>query len=68
MLHTRTNRSDMGYRDLLKTYMAQLRVVLGSDYVEELGEQSRLTRRELGELRTISAELNRESFVDADRE
>lgn len=58
----------MGYRDLLKTYMAQLRVVLGSDYVEELGEQSRLTRRELGELRTISAELNRESFVDADRE
>lgn len=58
----------MGYRELLKSYMAQLRAVLGSDYVEELGEQSRLTRRELGELRTISAELNRESFVDADRE
>lgn len=58
----------MGYRELLKSYMAQLRAVLGSDYVEELGKQTRLTKREIGELRTISAELTRESFVNADRE
>jgi hypothetical protein len=58
----------MGYRELLKSYMAQLRAVLGSDYVEELGKKTRLTKREIGELRTISAELTRESFVNADRE
>ncbi len=56
----------MGYRGLLKRYMSELRALLGSDYVEDLGRRERVSKRELGELRSIAAELNRQRFDEAE--
>jgi len=51
----------MGYRVLLKRYMQQLRKVAENDFVEDMVESGELSKREYGELRAISAELNREA-------
>ena len=58
----------MGYRELLKRYMTELRAAFDSDYVEELASKERFSKRELGELRTISAELNRERVTDTNKQ
>lgn len=53
----------MGYRALLKHYIAQLRKLVGDDYIEEITHSDGLSRREIGELRTIAAELQREALL-----
>lgn len=55
----------MGYRKLLKQYMAHVREVYGSDAIELAAMTNALTKRELGELRTLTAEINREAFEHA---
>jgi hypothetical protein len=52
----------MGYRALLKQYMAQLKALYGNDFVEVLAQSGRMSKREVGELRTIAAELQREAI------
>ena len=52
----------MGYRKLLKDYMSHIEAVTGSDFVELASLTNALDKRELGELRTIAAELKRERF------
>jgi len=54
----------MGYRVLLKRYMKQLRIELGNDYVETFAQSDALSKRDLGELRTLSAELTRETLTE----
>ena len=54
----------MGYRRLLKDYMAHINSVVGSDLVELAGLTQAFSRRELGELRTIVAELKREGYAE----
>ncbi len=56
----------MGYRKLLKQYMHHLKDVTGSDLVELAALTNALTEREIGELRSIAAELRRESYEAAD--
>lgn len=56
----------MGYRKLLKDYMSHIGAVLGSDLVELAALTQALSRRELGELRTIAAELKREGYTDGE--
>ena len=53
----------MGYRKLLKDYMSHIDAVVGSDLVELAGLTQAFSRRELGELRTIAAELKREGYA-----
>ena len=52
----------MGYRKLLKEYMAHVQGVTGSNLVELGALTHAIEKRELGELRTIAAEIKRESF------
>ena len=58
----------MGYRALLKQYMAQLKALHGDDFVEILAQDNRLSKRDAGELRAIAAELKREALRDASSE
>lgn len=51
----------MGYRKLLKDYIEHVRNTVGSDLVELAYYRKVLTKREIGELRAIRAELKRES-------
>ena len=50
----------MGYRTLLKTYMAHVESLAGSDLVEVASITNGMSRRDLGELRAVAAELQRE--------
>ncbi len=52
----------MGYRKLLKDYMTHVSQVTGVDLVELGALTNAFNRRDLGELRTIAAEMKRESF------
>ena len=52
----------MGYRELLKKYMRHLEVCFGDNFVDDLNRESSFTKRDLGELRTIAAEIARESY------
>ena len=52
----------MGYRKLLKDYMTHVAQVTGTDLVELGALTNAFNKRDLGELRTIAAELKRESF------
>jgi len=54
----------MGYRVLLKKYMQHLRKVQGSDYVEQFAKQPTSSKRDVGELRSLAAELTRETLAD----
>lgn len=51
----------MGYRKLLKDYIAHVRDVTGSDLIELAYYAQVLSKRDIGELRAIAAELRRES-------
>ena len=44
--------------------MAHINAIVGSDLVELAGLTQAFSRRELGELRTIAAELQREGYAD----
>ena len=52
----------MGYRKLLKDYITHVAQVTGTDLVELGALTNSFNKRDLGELRTIAAELKRESF------
>ncbi|MEM9620309.1 MAG: hypothetical protein AAF993_01585 [Pseudomonadota bacterium] len=54
----------MGYRKLLKDYMQHVEAIVGVDLVELAALTNALNKRDLGELRTMSAELSRESFME----
>lgn len=55
----------MGYRLLLKRYMKGLRAMVGTDYVEDLAtRRTELSKRDIGELRSLAAELNRETETE----
>ncbi len=54
----------MGYRKLLKEYMHHVDAVLGSDLVELAAMTNALSKRDIGELRVIAAELKRDSFTE----
>ncbi|MEM7003579.1 MAG: hypothetical protein AAF529_22525 [Pseudomonadota bacterium] len=56
----------MGYRKLLKDYIAHVHQVTGADLVEVGVLTNAFDKRSLGELRTIIAELKRESFGGPD--
>jgi len=56
----------MGYRALLKRYIRHLELVAGDNYIESPANEPVLTYRDLGELRTLSAEVGRDSFQAAD--
>lgn len=52
----------MGYRALLKKYIRHLEIVTGENYIEVAATEPVLSRREIGELQTLSAEINRDAF------
>ncbi|HSG89564.1 MAG TPA: hypothetical protein VLA56_10160 [Pseudomonadales bacterium] len=56
----------MGYRELLKKYVRFLELHAGDNFIESIAESSEalLTERDLGELRTLAAEIFRESHGD----
>jgi hypothetical protein len=56
----------MGYRELLKKYIRFLELNVGDNYIEQIPESREpiLSERDLGELRTIAAEIFRESHGD----
>jgi len=58
-----TTEVQMGYRRLLKDYMRHIESAIGSDFVELASLTNALGKREIGELRTLAAELRRESFT-----
>ena len=55
----------MGYRRLLKQYIAHVRNVTGTDLIELASYSLALGKRDLGELRTIAAELHRDADTGA---
>jgi hypothetical protein len=59
----------MGYRELLKKYIRFLEMTAGDNYIELIpGARERiLSDRDLGELRTIAAEIFREAHGDPQR-
>lgn len=56
----------MGYRELLKNYMRHLELVAGDNFVETACGEPVLSKRDLGELRTLAAELARDAHGGAD--
>ena len=59
----------MGYRELLKKYVRFLEVNVGDNYIEAVpgAAEPILSDRDLGELRTIAAEIFRESHAEPER-
>lgn len=58
----------MGYRELLKKYIRFLEVHAGDNFIEAIpgAPEATLSDRDLGELRTIAAEIFREAHGDPD--
>ncbi len=56
----------MGYRRLLKTYLAYVEQLLGTNLVEPAAASKAFSRRDLGELSAIAAELAREKLQAAE--
>jgi hypothetical protein len=54
----------MGYRKLLKDYMRHIEAAIGTDLVELATLTNAMSKRDIGELRAIAAELKRESFSE----
>lgn len=59
----------MGYRELLKKYVRFLEVNVGDNYIEAVPDAAEpiLSERDLGELRTIAAEIFREAHAAPER-
>jgi len=49
----------MGYRTLLKRYIQHVELAIGENFIESDVHESELTARDVGELRTLAAELRR---------
>lgn len=56
----------MGYRELLKSYIRHLELVAGDNFIELETSEPVLTRRDLGELRTLAAEIHRDAYRAAE--
>jgi len=56
----------MGYRELLKKYMRHLELTAGDNFVEVRCAEPVLNKRDLGELRTLSAEITRDAYLGED--
>lgn len=58
----------MGYRELLKKYIRFLEMHAGDNFIESIPDaaEATLTDRDLGEMRTIAAEIFREAHGDPD--
>lgn len=56
----------MGYRRLLKNYLSYVEELLGTSLVEQAPASSAFSKRDLGELSAISAELAREKVLAAE--
>ena len=54
----------MGYRQLLKKYIAHVDALVGNDLIEVAALTNAMNKRDLGELRTLAAELQRDSFAN----
>jgi hypothetical protein len=52
----------MGYRELLKTYIRHLELVVGDNFIEQQCNEPVLNKRDLGELRTLAAEIHRDAY------
>ena len=57
----------MGYRKLLKGYLAHVNDTVGSDLVELAAQKNAFKPRDLGELRSIAAELKREGCPELEK-
>ena len=57
----------MGYRELIKKYMSHVDSLVGSNLVELAAITNSVNKREMGELRSLAAELKRESFQNNHR-
>lgn len=57
----------MGYRELLKKYIRFLELRLGDNFIEAIADapESTLSRRDVGELRTLAGEIFREVHTAA---
>ncbi len=53
----------MGYRRLLKDYISHVEAIVGVDLIDIAALTNALNKRDIGELRTVTAELKRESFM-----
>ena len=58
----------MGYRQLLKGYMVHVKELTGCDFVELATLTQSLTKREIGELRSIASEVVRDAHEHVDGE
>lgn len=56
----------MGYRELLKNYIRHLELVAGDNYIELETNEPVLNKRDLGELRTLAAEIHRDAYRAAE--
>lgn len=56
----------MGYRELLKNYIRHLELVAGDNYIEHESNEPLLNKRDLGELRTLAAEIHRDAYRAAE--
>lgn len=56
----------MGYRELLKNYIRHLELVAGENFIEGEASEPVLNKRDLGELRTLAAEIARDTYRGAD--
>ncbi|MEQ8482786.1 MAG: hypothetical protein RIB46_00320 [Pseudomonadales bacterium] len=52
----------MGYRELLKNYIRHLELVAGDNFIDTETSEPVLGRRDLGELRALSAEICRDAY------
>jgi hypothetical protein len=52
----------MGYRELLKKYIRHLELTAGDNYIEISVREPLLNKRDLGELRTLAAEIARDAY------
>lgn len=56
----------MGYRELLKNYIRHLELVAGDNFIDTETSEPVLGRRDLGELRALSAEICRDAYTGDD--
>lgn len=56
----------MGYRELLKNYIRHLELVAGENFIERTSSEPVLNKRDLGELRTLAAEVFRSAYRGAE--
>ncbi len=56
----------MGYRELLKNYIRHLELIAGDNFIEQDSSEPVLNKRDLGELRTLAAEIQRDAYSAAE--